>query len=277
MKCPHCKGNIPGSHRGKTCPSCGQALPPRLHLLIEWGGRVASFTADRGFFFWLIVFGGLLAFVALLENLFGHVPPGYSGELPYKGQLTELLDQHKFISLLMLVYTAAHLKVIRNINSTERPGYPGPYWTDRLIIKKFKKGTNVSLILGFITSAIIVGPLHILDTMPAYVLIMSLFTAVFWSVESFRVDDKEFLDAKVQTYFYYLGVKKLIDWRKSGGAYMIAVVVGAAIFYGLSHIHGLWWMIKANPTLNEIIETFSNLFSWVPSLAHGKIPPPKPY
>jgi hypothetical protein len=276
MKCPKCKGNVPGRYRGQTCPSCGEPLPRGIHLLIEWGRRVASFTEDRGFIFWLLTFSGLLALVALFENLFGQSPPSYSGELPYKGQLTKLLDQHKFISVLMLIYSAAYMKVIRNLNSTVRPGYPGPYWTDRLIIKKFRQGTNVSLILGLITSFIVVGPLNVLELLPAYILIISLFPALFWSIESFRVDDKEFLDAKVQTYFYYLGIKKLRDWRKVGGAYMITVVVCSAIFYGLSHTHGLWWMIKQNPTLNEVIETVDGLFSWMPSIVQGKLPPPKP-
>jgi hypothetical protein len=276
MKCPNCKGNIPGRYKGQTCPSCGDPLPRRMHLLIEWSRRVSSFTEDRGFFFWLLAFSAVLTLVAVAENLFGSAPPAYSGEASYKGQLTKLLDQHKFICLLMMIYTAAHLKVIRNINSVTRPGYIGPYWTDRLIIKKFRKGTNISLMLGFITSLIIVGPLSLFELMPAYVLIISLFTSLYWSVESFRVDDKEFLDPKVQTYFYYLGVKKLRIWRKTGGAYMITVVVGAAVFYSLSHVHGLWWMVKQDPTLNEIYGMVDGLFSWIPSLAHGQLPQPKP-
>jgi hypothetical protein len=270
MKCPKCKGNVPSRYKGQTCPSCGEPLPRGLHILIEWGKRVVRFTEDRSFVFWLLAFSGFLLFVALLENLFGQAPPSYSGQLPYKGQLTKLLDQHKFISLLMLIYTAAHLKVIRNINTIIRPGYLGPYWVDRLIIKKFRKGTNIAIILGFITSAIIVGPLSLFELMPAYVLIISLYTGLFWAIAPYRVDDKEFMDAKVQTYFDHLGVKKLRDWRKAGGAYMITMVVGAAVFYGLSHVHGLWWMIKQNPTLNEIIETANGLFSWLPQVVLKK-------
>lgn len=258
MKCPNCKGAIPGNYKGQTCPSCGEPLPKRRHILIEWADRAYAFSEERGFFFWLLVFCLFLALVAALEHLFGG------------GQLLRLLDQHKFISILMLVYTAALLKIVRFINSVVRPGYPGPYWIDRLIIKKFRRGTSLMLILGFITSLIIVGPFNIFELLPAYVLIISLFLALFWSIQSFRIDDREFGDAKVLSYFEYLGVRKLRVWRQVSGVYFIGIILSAAIFYGLSQIHGLWWMIKQNPTLNELIDVFNGLFSWVPQIMPNK-------
>lgn len=258
MKCPNCKGDIPVNYKGQSCPSCGVTLPKKRPIYLDLGERISSFTEDRGFLFWLIVLCIIIFFVAALENLVA------------KGTLARLLDQYKFISILMLLYAAAHLQLVRNVNSTFRPGYPGPYWTDRLIIKKFKRGTNLSLILGLIASAVVAGPLNLLSLLPAYVLIISLFTALFWSVESFRVDDREFQDAKVQSYFEYLGVRRLHRWRQVGGTYLIALVVGAATFYGLWHIPGLWWKIKANPTLNELIELFNGLFNWVPQILPKK-------
>ncbi|RJP73659.1 MAG: zinc ribbon domain-containing protein [Candidatus Zixiibacteriota bacterium] len=254
MKCPNCKGDIAGDYKGKTCPSCGEPLDLKRSLLYEWSQRVAGFTHDRGFLFWLLTFVVLLLFLAVLENLLG------------KGILGQTLDQHKFVATLMILYIAAHLQLVRNINTEIRPGYPGPYWVDRLIIRKFRRGTNRSLAAGFLTAVVVVGPLNFLELMPAYALIMSLFTAAFWSIQAFRVDDREFLDAKVQTYFHYLGVKRLREWRKASGAYLIAIVVAAGVFYGLMHVPGLWWMIKSNPTLNEILELFHGLFSWVPQL-----------
>jgi len=243
---------------GQTCPSCGEALPRRRPVITEWTERAFAFSDDRGFLFWLLIFSLLIAFLAALEHLLGG------------GELARLLDQHKFISILMLLYTAGLLKIVRNVNSVFRPGYPGPYWTDRLIIKKFRRGTNRLLILGLIVSLFIVGPFNIFELMPAYILIVSLFLALFWSVESFRVDDKEFLDAKVLSYFNYLGVRKLRIWRQVSGVYLIGLIVSAAIFYGLYHVPGLWWMIKENPTLNEIIDIFNGLFSWVPRIMPDK-------
>jgi hypothetical protein len=259
MKCPKCKGQIPRKDRRRqTCPSCGEPLPTTRHILLEWGSRAAEFTSDRGFIFWLIVLVFVLFLVAAMEHLFGN------------GDLARLLDNHKFISLLMIVYLSAHLKLWRNINMTLRPGYPTPYWVDRIIIKNFKKGTNYAIIAGIIASFIIVGPFQIFEILPAYVLIVSLFTALWWSIQSFRIDDKEFNDAKVQSYFEYLGVRRLRHWRKVSGTYLITVVVGSAIFYGFTHIHGLWWMIKGNPTLNEIIDIFNGMFNWVPTIMPKK-------
>ncbi len=254
MKCPNCKGDIAGDYKGQTCPSCGEPLPEKRPILVEWGERIAGFTEDRGFIFWLVSLFLFFFLLGALEHLFGF------------GQLFYLYDHYKFISVITLLYSAGHLQLVRNINSTVRPGYPGPYWTDRLIIKKFRKGTNLSILAGFITSLIIVGPLRILELLPAYVLIISLFTALFWSIESFRVDDREFMDGKVHSYFEFLGVKRLRDWRKSSGAYMIAIVVSGAVFYGLMQVHGLWWLIKQNPTLNGLINTVNGLFSWMPQL-----------
>ena len=96
------------------------------------------------------------------------------------------------------------------------------------------------------------------------------FTALFWSIDSFRIDDREFLDAKVNTYFVFLGVRRLRTWRKAAGAYLICLVVSAAVFYGLSHTSGLWWMIKNNPTLNELIDIANGLFEWVPLILPQK-------
>lgn len=254
MKCPHCKGNIAENYEGQTCPACGEPLPRTVPLSQEWGRRAWAFTEDRGFFFWLLVFFLFILFLSALEQLFG------------PGNLARLLDQHKFIALLMFIYASAHLKIIRNINSVVRPGYPGPYWTDRLLIKKFRRGTNKMVLLGFIVSVIVVGPLNFFALIPAYILIISLFTALFWSIDSFRIDDREFADMKVRTYFDFLGVKRLRTWRKTSGAYLICIVVSAALFYGLSHIPGLWVMIKNNPTLNSIIETVNGLFIWIPML-----------
>ncbi|MCX6640000.1 MAG: zinc ribbon domain-containing protein [bacterium] len=259
MKCPNCKGEIPRKERKRqTCPACGEPLPVARPILLEWSGRASRFTDERGFFFWLIIFVLFTFLLAALEHLFG------------KGDLARLLDQHKFISVLMFVYIAAHLKLWRNINTIMRPGYPAPYWVDRLIIKNFKRGTNYMVVLGIIVSLIILGPFNIFTLMPAYILIISFFTAFFWSAQSFRMDDKEFLDGKVQSYFEYLGVRRLRQWRKAGGAYLIALVVSAGIFYGLSHVPGLWWLIKENPTLNEIIDLFNALFSWVPMVIPEK-------
>ncbi len=258
MKCPNCRGTIPQGHKGKTCPSCGEPLPSTVSLLREWTRRAWEFTEDRGFFFWLGVFVLFVLLFSALEHLFG------------PGDLSRLLDQHKFITLVMFVYAAAHLKIIRNINSVLRPGYPEPYWTDRLLIKKFRRGTNKMVLLGFFASLIIVGPFNIFALLPAYILIISLFTALFWSVDSFRIDDREFMDPKVKSYFFFLGVNRLRIWRKVSGAYLICIVVSGATFYGLSHIPGLWLMIKNNPTLNGIIETVNGLFIWIPMLFSQK-------
>ncbi len=258
MKCPNCKGDIAKDYKGRTCPSCGEPLPATQSIITEWAGRIASFTEDRGFFFWLLIFVIFIVFLSVLEHLFG------------PGDLARLLDQHKFVCLVTFIYTAAHLKIIRNINSVIRPGYPGPYWTDRLVIKKFRQGTNRAIILGFIISLIVVGPFNIFSLFPAYVLIISLFTALFWSIYSYRIDDREFFDAKVQSYFNFLGVKRLRRLRQAGGAYLIVIIVSAAIFYGLSHVPNLWWMIKMNPTLNEFIDIINGLFSWIPQLWPSK-------
>jgi hypothetical protein len=254
MKCPACKGDVPTGYKGRTCPSCSEALPTTQATYIEWAIRAAGFTEDRGFFFWLFFFAFLMGLFAVLEHLFG------------PGELAILLDQHKFVSLIMFIYVAAHLKIIRNINTVSRPGYPGRYWIDRLIIRKFKKGTNLSLLAGFLISSIVVGPLNLFSLLPAYVLIMSIFTALFWSVDSFRIDDREFHDAKVKSYFNFLGVKYIRTWRKVSGAYLIGIIVSAATFYGLMQIPDLWWLIKMNPTLNSIIELVNGLFSWIPML-----------
>ena len=254
MKCPNCKGDIPTSHKGRTCPACGEPLPTKTPIAVEWAHRISGFTEDRGFFFWLLVFALFILLLAALENLLG------------PGDLVQLLDQHKFISLVMFIYTAAHLKIIRNIHSVNRPGYPGAYWTDRLIIKKFRLGTDRLLILGFILGLIIVGPFDLFALLPAYILIMSLFTALFWSIESFRIDDREFMDAKVMSYFNFLGIKRLRKWRQASGAYLIGLIVSGATFYGLSRIPNLWLMIRQNPTLNETIAIFTGLFSWIPML-----------
>lgn len=254
MKCPSCKGDIPRGYRGRTCPACGKPLFSTISIAVEWTHRVGSFTEDRGFFFWLLFFALFISLLAALEHLFG------------PGDLVRLLDQHKFICLLMFIYSAAHLKIIRNINSVLRPGYPEPYWTDRLIIKKFRRGTNKLLIFGFIISLIIVGPFNIFALLPANILIISLFTALFWSIQSFRIDDREFLDAKVMSFFNFLGVKRLRKWRQASGAYLICLIISGATFYGLSRIPGLWLMIKNNPTLNELIEIVTGLFSWIPML-----------
>ncbi len=254
MKCPSCKGDIQWGYRGKTCPSCGDPLPERQPLFYEWAGRIVSFTEDRGFFFWLIIFTLFILFLAVLENLFG------------PGDLAHLLDHHKCVSLLMLIYTAAHLKVIRNIQSVVRPGYPGAYWVDRLIIKEMRRGTNAMLLLGLIVSLVVVGPFNIFSIMPAYVLIISLFTALYWSIKPFRIDDREFMDAKVRSYFAFLGVKRLRPWRQVGGAYLITLVVSAAIFYAFMNMPNLYWNLKMNPTLNEIVNIFKGLFEWVPML-----------
>jgi hypothetical protein len=220
----------------------------------EWGQRIAGFTEDRGFFFWLLTFFILLLITAIIENLFG------------SGSLKLLLDQHKFISLLMLIYVAAHLKIIRNIYSVLRPGYPEPYWTDRLIIKQMRTGTSAALIVGFVVSLIVVRPWNILSLMPAYVLIMSLFTALYWSIKSFRMDDREFLDPKVQTYFVFLGVRRLRLYRKMSGAYIIGLIVSGGIFYGFMHIPNLYWNLKMNPTIMNIVDLINGLFSWIPML-----------
>ncbi|TKJ38580.1 hypothetical protein CEE37_12515 [candidate division LCP-89 bacterium B3_LCP] len=254
MKCPNCKGAIPTDHKGRTCPSCGDPLPISTSILSDWGRRARTYTEERGFFFWLLVFALIVSLLAVIEHLLG------------PGTLARLLDHHKFVSLVMFIYAAAHLKVIRCINTKTRPGYPGEYWVDRLIIRKFRKGTNTALLVGFIVSVVVVGPFNVLSLMPAYILIMSLFTASFWSIDSFRIDDREFQDAKIRTYFEYLGVRRLRTLRKASGAYIICIVVSAATFYGLSQIENLWWMIKLNPTLNDIIDIINGLFDWVPML-----------
>ncbi|MFH1862650.1 MAG: hypothetical protein ABH878_07535 [bacterium] len=258
MRCPHCKGEIPDKFRGKLCPSCGEHIPRLQAIVIEWTKRATSFTEERGFFFWFLIIVAFIFLLTPLEFLFG------------SGHLARLLDQHKFISLVMLVFLAAFSKILRNINTIQRPGYPGPYWTDRLIIRKFRSGTNLVVVLGFILSLVIVGPFRFFELLPAYVLIVSLALALFWSIESFRIDDREFQDAKVLSYFYFLGVKKLSYFRKVSGAFLIGFVVSAAIFFGLLQIDGLWLIIKNNPTLNEIIVTVGSLFEWVPQVFHTK-------
>jgi|GEM_PF-3028415 hypothetical protein len=258
MKCLNCKGDVPPGYKGQTCPSCGEALPRKRPVWRDLGERISSFTEDRGYLFWLIVFSLLLFFVAVFENLLAD------------GVLAHLLDGYKFISLLMFLYAAAHLQILRNINTVFRPGYPGPYWIDRLIIKNFKRGTNYALIAGFIISLIIVGPLNFLELLPAYIFLPTLFSTLFWSIQAFRVDDREFTDAKVQSYFEFLGIRRLREWRQVSGVYLIGIVVSGGVFYGLSHIPGLWWKIKADPTLNEIIALASGLFNWVPQILPNK-------
>ena len=213
-----------------------------------------SFTEDRGFFFWLIIFAVVILALAVLEHLFG------------KGSLGKLLDRHKFVSLLMFIYVPAHLKIIRNINSETRPGYPGRYWTDRLIIKRMRNGTNYALLLGVLVSLIVVGPLNIFSITPAYFLIISLFTALFWSIESFRIDDREFLDTKVHSYFIFLGVNNLRKFRKTGATYVIGLIVSASTFYGLMHVPNLYWNLRMNPTIMTLVELVTGLFSWIPML-----------
>jgi len=254
MKCPSCKGDIQWGYKGQTCPSCGEPLPKRKAFLIEFFHRSIEFTEDRGFFFWFITFGIFLMLLAAFEHLVG------------KGELKIFLDHHKFLSLVMMIYVAAHLKLIRNINTKSRPGYPGDYWIDRFLIKRMRFGTTYMLIIGTVTSLIIVGPFNIFSLMPAYAVIISLFTALFWSIESFRMDDREFQDAKVRTYFNYLGVKQLRRWRQASGAYLIALVVSGAAFYGLMHVPNLYWNIRMNPTVMELTDIFTGLFDWVPML-----------
>jgi hypothetical protein len=223
-------------------------------MLREWGQRIVSFTEDRGFFFWLISYFIFILFLSVIENLFG------------PGSLKLLLDRYKFISLLMFIYVAAHLKIIRNIYSVLRPGYPEPYWTDRLIIRQMRIGTSMALAAGFIVSLVIVRPWNIFALIPAYALIISLFTALYWSIKSFRMDDREFQDPKVQTYFVFLGVRRLRLYRQVSGAYIIGLIVSAGIFYGFMHIPNLYWNLRMNPTLNTIYDAIVGLFSWIPVL-----------
>ncbi len=254
MKCPNCKGDIQWGHRERTCPSCGEPLPTSQFILFEWGYRIVSFTEDRGFFFWLIVFAIVTFVAATVEHLIG------------KGSLGQLLDKHKFVSLIMFIYVPAHLKIIRNINSIVRPGYPGPYWHDRLVIKKMRRGTNYALGVGFLISLIVVGPFNQFSLLPAYFLVISLFTALFWSIESFRIDDREYLDAKVQSYFIFLGVKSLRRFRKTGGAFIISLVLSGGTFYGLLHVPNLYWNLRMHPKVMDFIDIMQGLFSWIPML-----------
>ncbi|MBU0520467.1 hypothetical protein KJ564_16175 [bacterium] len=254
MKCPSCKGDIQWSYKGQTCPSCGDPLPKRKAFIVEFFQRSVEFSEDRGFFFWLLVFVLFLIVTAALEHLLG------------AGKLKIYLDRNKFISLLTMIYVAAHLKLIRNIHTISRPGYPGAYWVDRLIIKKMRRGTNVMLALGVLTSLIVLGPFNIFSMMPAYFVIISLFTALFWSIESFRMDDREFQDAKVRSYFVYLGVIRLRRWRQASGAYLITLVVSGGVFFGLSNVPNLYWNIRMNPFVMETVDIFTGLFDWMPLL-----------
>ena len=235
MRCPRCGGWMKTVvFKPARCPACGKMVKviPTLSDIREFWSQ---FFQGRGVAFWTFISAAFLTTVGMIEISFG------------EGLMINYLVDHWFISLIFAIFLGAVLDIVARTNVEIRD--MASTVTGRLprALRIWRRGTNISLIIGMVLAVLILHPHGVFEYPPAFVFLIIFFLCCFWAAYSFLLTDNFARDIKLRAFFKRLGVDYVADLRRVSMYYLIGSIFSTILFLTLNGVNGLWLWFSSHP------------------------------
>jgi len=235
------------------CPHCSEMLPePGKWFRFKEG--LTEYLQDKGVIFWTISFTVFLFIVGVGDMLFG-----YSRLLTY-------IAQNLLFSIGALFFGGMIISMYMKIVIPLRLPYGGGSFIlrERVVIRNIRKGTNIAAVLGLSACLFWAGPWMFINYFPSYLIILSWFFALAWSISGLFINPKWLEDVRFRFFLdERLGVTSLKRYRKLSTIFIAVLVITVIGYYVLLQIPGLWNKIENGTILGSMIVQFKNYFSWL--------------
>lgn len=254
MRCPRCGGYMktvflqPG-----RCPACGRVVK-RLPTITDIKEFWAQFFHGRGLTFWTFIAIVILGGSGMIEQSIGN------------GYMLDYLLGNWFIGLVTAMFLGAVLDLVALTNVEIRE--LASTVTGRLprALRIWRRGTNITFLIGAVIAVLIMGPREVFDYPPAYVFLTIFILCGFWAMYAFFLTDEFARDTKLQVFFKRLGVEFVADLRRVSMYYLIGAIFSVVIFLTLHSINGLWLWVSTHPLYKFGVQ----VVIWSDKLLSGK-------
>ena len=251
MRCLHCKTNVTKIPISWKCPSCGEKLPEpsKWFYLSE---HLIEYLPEKGVIFWTVWFAIIMILAGVAELVLG------------RGYLLSYLGGSLLMSLGFLFFGGMLIDMVMKINLPIRMPYGSDYiLRERAVIRNVRKATNLALIIGIIYSLYWLKPRILFLYFPAYLVTISWFLALAWSIVGLFLDPRMTEDVRFRFYMDRLGVTSLRQYRKLGTMFVAVLVLVAIGYHILVSLPGLWKEISNTTSLGVVIRFLKEYFAWL--------------
>lgn len=280
MQCPHCKGSISLYNfvREKKCPACGEKLK-RMPTKEQIKESLISFSEDKGYIFWSIIYFIGIWIIAFFEQIFG------------TGALFDYISFYKFRFIVLSIfagsiidyYAKANVEVtaVRNKFIFKPPRY----------LRAYRRWTNIFLILAFgLTAyivfqwpelvydpkpvpkydvnaarniAVFVRNINVNSILPLVTFLTAIFLCLIWSIMGLILTEDDMNDKRIRYFMQEMRVERVRYYHRASATYIGGIFVASAVFYQLVHISGLWFYIYNSRIVYNTVTFFNQYFGWV--------------
>ncbi len=251
MKCPHCNTNVVKIPVNWKCPQCGEDLPTPgfWHRFFEGLG---DYLLDRTFIFWTVIFGFFLLVLGIIEAVLGN------------SFLLNYITGNVLFAILMMVFAGMLIENYMNIVLPLRLiGGSGFMIKERLVIRHIRKGTHIAAIVGLLICLFWLGPRMFLTYFPSYLIVISVFLALAWSIAGLFLDIRMAEDVRFRAFMDRLGITSLKTLRKTCTFVIGALFIAIVGFWILLLIPGLWNTVSQWPIVAGPLFFFRNYMGWL--------------
>ncbi len=252
MKCTHCGTNVVNIPINWKCPHCGEQLP-ELGFWARFSDGLSEYLQEKGAIFWGIIFAIILIFIGIPEMVFGN------------GYLLKYIMGNFLFAAIMIFYGGMIITMYMKIVLPLHLPFGGGNFIirERATIRNYRKGTHIAAIAGILTSIFWLGPWMFLAYFPSYILVISVFLGMAWSIGGLFFDPKQIEDVRFRGYLELLGVTSLKVLRKTCVLIVSALFLAIVGYWILSQIPGLWQKIGNWGIVGVFVHFFTTYMGWL--------------
>ena len=251
MRCSHCRTNVTKIPISWKCPSCGEKLPEPGKMFYFYE-HLVEYLPEKGVIFWTVWFAVLMVAAGVAELILG------------RGYLLSYLGGSMLISIAFLFFGGMLIEMVLKINLPMRIPYGTDYiLRERAVIRNIRKATNLALIIGLSYTIYWLKPRTFFIYFPAYLVTLSWFLALAWSIIGLFLDARMVEDVRFRFYMDRLGITSLKQYRKLGTLFIGVLVLVAICYHYLITIPGIWKAINDTTVAGAIIHFLKEYFAWL--------------
>ena len=252
MRCPSCKGSISITNflRERTCPACGEKLK-RMPTREQVKETLISFSEDKGYIFWSIVYIFVVWVIAFIEQIVG------------TGELFDYVTNHNYRFFILAVFSGSIIDYYAKANVEVTAVRNKFIFKPPLYLRNYRRWTNIFLLIGFGLSY------FLLTRYPGYISVLPMITfmttlslCLAWAIMGLAVSEDDMNDKRIRYFFDEMRISRVKYYHRASAIYIGGLFVAGIAFYILVRISGLWWYIYNSRVVYNSITFFKNYFGW---------------
>lgn len=284
MRCPNCKGSISLVNFliEKKCPACSETLK-RMPTKDQIREFMISFSEDRGYIFWSIVYFLFVSVLAFFE------------QLTYSGALFDYIVTYKLRFIIISAYAGSIIDYYVKANVEVTAVRNKFIFKPPLYLRNFRRWTNIGLFLGTAFTAYLMyrwpeyiydaSPVRVLDVnvernlvfqkralninsiIPLWTFLTSFVLCLIWSLMGLFLTDDHMNDKRIRYFMEEMRVRRVKYFNRASAIYIGGIFIASVTFYKLVHIQGLWFYIWNSRIVYDTVTFVTQYFGWMKAFA----------